>query len=274
MMINAIFSRKGKIAFQVLIIVLYQWSTINDQSNLYDIDKRFQSNAFQFDCLNYQIRRETVAHELLSDAVEELMPFCFRPESNLHESLNDFDDSFSEQLSFEELRRADITVQQLLSWSISMEKVERYQFYLDISDSVLNEYIYNCTPPRFGLRCQYSFEFGNQLSFNEIVEADFRGREAYSASSDLMVEVPCYVLLECHRNGQPWCLDDEQRRCRRSHSLENSICPFQCSNQKECIQVSQLCDKKTDCSDGGDDESEHLCKNQHPTCAPKLTTQP
>ena len=88
-----------------------------------------------------------------------------------------------------------------------MEVVERYQLYLNEPNSTSNEYFYNCTPPRFGLRCQYSFEFGEGMSFNEIVEADFRGRKAYSESSDMIVQVPCYVLLECHRNGQPWCLD-------------------------------------------------------------------
>ena len=207
MIVNAILSRKGKITFQVLLIVLYQWSAINGQFNLYDTYQRFESNALQFDCLNYRIRRETLAYQLLSDVVEELIPFCFRPGTSFRESLNDFDNSFSQQLSFEELRMAGITAQQLLSWSISMEEVERYQFYLNEPKFVLNEYIYNCTPPRFGLRCQYSFEFGNQLSFNEIVEGNFQGRVAYSESSDLAVVVPCYVLLKCHRNGQPWCLD-------------------------------------------------------------------
>jgi hypothetical protein len=206
-MINATLFKKGKIAFQVLLLVLFQWSTTICQLNLYDTDQRFQSNPLQFDCLNYRIRRETLAYQDLSDVVDEVIPYCFRPATDFHEPFEAFNDTSSQKLSFKELSMANITAQQLLLWSTPMEVAERYQFYLNEPSSALNEYFYNCTPPWFGLRCQYSFEFGEKLSFNEIVEADFHGRIAYSESSDMIVQVPCYVLLQCHRNGQPWCLD-------------------------------------------------------------------
>jgi hypothetical protein len=58
-MINVNWLRKGNIAFQVLLIVLFQWSITIGQLNLYDTDRRFEGNSLQFDCLNSRIRRET-----------------------------------------------------------------------------------------------------------------------------------------------------------------------------------------------------------------------
>jgi hypothetical protein len=45
--------------------------------NLYDTDQRFQSNPLQFDCLNYRIRRETLAYQDLSDVIDEVIPYYF-----------------------------------------------------------------------------------------------------------------------------------------------------------------------------------------------------
>ena len=202
-----IFFEQGKLMFQVLLIVFCQWSMTVSRFNLYDTDREVQSGYLQFDCLNYYIRRETRAYQNLPDVVDEVIPYCFRPTNDSRELYDAFDESRHQKLNFEQLRLANISAQRLLSWSAAMELVERYQIYLNAPNTALNEYFYNCTAPRFGLRCQYSFELGEMLSFNEIVELDFHGRQAYIETSDMIVQVPCYVLLECHRLGQPWCLD-------------------------------------------------------------------
>ena len=206
-MINKISFKKGNIAIQILVIVLFRWTNIVCQLNLHDTDQRFEHHSLQSDCLKCHVRRETFAYHELSDVVDELISYCHRPATDWHESIEDFDDILSQKLTFEQLRVDNIDSLQLLSWSMPIEVAERYQFYLSQSDSVLNEQIYNCTSPRFGLWCQYSFESAQGMSFNEIVEADFHGRTPYIDSSDIIVQIPCYVLLECHRDGQPWCLD-------------------------------------------------------------------
>ncbi|CAF0733758.1 unnamed protein product [Adineta steineri] len=164
-------------------------------------------NSLQYDCLNYHIYYEKPAYQELLDAVDEVIPYCFRPK-NYHERLfeNSIDLS-SQKLSFEQLRLHSITSLQLLSWSVSIDIAQRYEFYLSVSDTSPNEEFYNCTGPWFGSRCQYSFGFNEQMSFNQIVEAAFRQRKSFSESSEVIGQVPCYILLECHRNGQPWCLD-------------------------------------------------------------------
>ena len=201
------FSGQGKLTFQVLLIVLYQWSMTLSRFNLYDTDRRFQRDYLQFDCLNYYVPRETRAYQQLSDVVDEVIPYCFRPADESRETDEFLNESLHQKLTFESLRVANTSVQQFFSYSVAMEVITRYQAYLSALATATNDYFYNCTPPRFGLRCQYSFEFGDRLTFNEIVHFAFSEREAYSESSGMKVEVPCYILLECHRIGQPWCLD-------------------------------------------------------------------
>ncbi|CAF0940498.1 unnamed protein product [Adineta steineri] len=139
--------------------------------------------------------------------VDEVIPYCFRLVNYFEGSPKTSVHPLSQKLSFEELRLAHTTSEQLLSWSISIDVAQRYQFYLIEPNAAFNEVLYNCTEPWFGPRCQYSFPFGGRKSFNQIVEAAFRQRTAFPESSEVTVQVPCYVLLECHRNGQSWCLD-------------------------------------------------------------------
>ena len=265
---NTTFIDQGKLTFQVLLIVLHQCSIGLCQFNLYDTDQRFQSGALQFDCLNYYVRRETLAYQELSDIVDEVIPYCFRSTSDFNALFEHFDASSHAKLSFKELSLKSISAQQLLSWSVSIEVIERYQMYLTASNTTLNEYFYNCTPPRFGLRCQYSFEFGEELSFNDIVAVAFHGREAYRESSQVGLRVPCYVLLKCHRHGQSWCLDwrevcdgvvdcfDEGTDEESCFDLEMNECgndEFRCHNGM-CISEELWEDGKgeTDCLDRSD----------------------
>ncbi|CAF1378194.1 unnamed protein product [Adineta steineri] len=138
---------------------------------------------------------------------DEVIPYCFRPVNYFEGSPETSVHPLSQKLSFEELRLAHTTSEQLLSWSISIDVAQRYQLYLIEPNAAFNENLYNCTEPWFGPRCQYSFPFGGRKSFNEIIEAAFRQRTAFPGSSEVTVQMPCYVLLECHRNGQSWCLD-------------------------------------------------------------------
>ena len=262
------FSGEGKLTFQVLLIVLYQWSMTLSRFNLYDTDRRFQHDYLQFDCLNYYVRRETRAYQELSDVVDEVIPYCFRPADESPESDEVFNESLHQKLTFESLRLTNIPVQQLLSWSAAMEVIERYQAYLNAAATAKNEYFYNCTPPRFGLRCQYSFEFDERLTFNEVVQLAFNEREAYSEISDMIVRVPCYILLKCHRIGQPWCLDwrevcdgavdcfDEGTDEQSCFELEINECSddeFRCHNGL-CIsqELWEDGEGETDCLDQSD----------------------
>ncbi len=204
---NANAFEKGKKAFQFLLIILFRLTTITCQLNLFNTNQTITSNSLQYHCLNYHIYREKPAYQELRDVIDEVIPYCFRPENNFDETVKTSINPLSQKLSFKELFLANITAQQLLLWSAPIEAAERYQFYLNQGNSSLDEYFYNCSEPWFGPQCQYSFEFDKGMSFDQIIYASFHERRKYSESSNMMIKVPCYVLLKCNRNGQPWCLD-------------------------------------------------------------------
>ena len=204
---NAMSFKKGKLHLEIVLIVLFRFGITTCQVNLRDTDQIMKTDSLQYDCLNYYVNREKLVYQLLSDVIHEVIPYCFRPANEFDRSPETFVNPLHKKISFEELRSTNVTSQQLLLWSNPIVVAERYQFYLNEWNVSLNEYVYNCTGPWFGLRCQYSFEFGESMSFNLIVKASFFGRKFSSIASGMMVQMPCYVLIECHRNGEFWCLD-------------------------------------------------------------------
>ncbi len=114
-MMNAISFEKGKIAFQLLLIVLFRWASTTCHLNLYNTDRTLKSNSLQFDCLNYHVYRETgFAYQELSDMIDEVIPYCFRPENNFDQPSEISINPLAKKLSFEELHLANVTSQQLL----------------------------------------------------------------------------------------------------------------------------------------------------------------
>ncbi|CAM4810548.1 unnamed protein product [Rotaria magnacalcarata] len=162
----------------------------------------------QFDCLDYYSYRETPAYQELRDVTIEHIPYCFRPATNEKELV--VEGSINPQaqyVSFQELSVANISAQQLFTWSVPINVIEQYQYYLYEQKSSLNKYFYNCTEPWFGLKCQYSFDVDKKMSFKQIIDTVFLNKMAYDEASDVIFQTSCYVLLKCYRNGEPWCLD-------------------------------------------------------------------
>ncbi|CAF4745435.1 unnamed protein product, partial [Rotaria sp. Silwood2] len=58
-------------------------------------------------------------------------------------------------VTFKELRILNMTIEELISWSTSIDLIEKYQLYLDEIDlSLSNKLFYNCSEPWLGLKCQ------------------------------------------------------------------------------------------------------------------------
>ena len=141
------------------------------------------------------------------------------------------------RLSFAQLSQANITTEQLYHWSASIDLIEDYQFYLDQTSTSIwstlgKTLFYNCTLPRFGPFCQYQFDFhhANHTSLHEMIN-DFYPTFPYEPT-----EFTCYKHLKCDRGPDPLCLD-----------------------------WSEICDGKIDCSNGGIDE-EHCWKLEVNEC--------
>ncbi|UJR18331.1 hypothetical protein I4U23_005233 [Adineta vaga] len=116
------------------------------------------------------------------------------------EILNIFDENFT----FNELNHLNISSQEILQWSSSIDLAEQYQYYLDqpIESNLLNKIFYNCTSPWFGSSCQYSLEL-NENIFPQT----------------------CYILLEC----------DRELLCRPD------LGQFSCGNG-QCVEDFHECD--------------------------------
>ncbi|CAF0733292.1 unnamed protein product [Adineta steineri] len=102
------------------------------------------------------------------------------------------------------------------------------------------EIFYNCSIPRFGSMCQYEFVYynSNHSYLYEIIDDFYRNYE-YNSSN-----FTCYTHLQCNRSPTPTCLD-----------------------------WSEICDGKIDCSNGGFDEEYcwqlevNECKDKEYRCA-------
>ncbi|CAF4444573.1 unnamed protein product, partial [Rotaria socialis] len=96
-------------------------------------------SVLQFDCLDYYSYRETPAYQELRDVTIEHIPYCFRPATNEKKLV--LEDSIHPQaqyVSFQELSVANISVQQLFTWSVPINVIEQYQYYLYEPKSSLN----------------------------------------------------------------------------------------------------------------------------------------
>ncbi|CAF3407239.1 unnamed protein product [Rotaria socialis] len=127
--------------------------------------------------------------------------------------------------TFEMLYQQGITSWELYTWSAPMDVVERYEYYIQhvkISNitSMAAHLFYNCTGPRFGPMCQYSFNDYEPYhsTLTEIVDYSFMQRSE-------LTTLTCYIHLQCNRGAIMACLD-----------------------------WSEICDGKIDCIDGGRDE--------------------
>ena len=128
------------------------------------------------------------------------------------------------RLSFAQLAARKISSRELYLWSAPIDLVEQYQSYLNQPSSSKDmEYVYNCSCPRFGLTCEYSFDFPlREDSFPSLSELihQFYLTHPYEPST-----LTCYVHLPCRRGPSPSCLD-----------------------------WTEICDGQIHCLDGGEDE--------------------
>ncbi|CAF0830833.1 unnamed protein product [Adineta steineri] len=196
--------------------------TFNDvQSIFYDTDQ------FGFDCLHYFSTESEFS---------ETVKYCIRPKNDTNsimiESFNISDD----YLTFDELYRLNVTPHEILMWSSSIDLVEQYDYYLyqPTQSNLSNKKFYNCTPPWFGSRCQYSFEFNE----DKLVQDSFE-----TALIDDIFRRTCYILLECDRGGSSMCLDWREICDGRIDCLNGGVDEIQCFNLEinECNENEYRC---------------------------------
>ncbi|UJR06941.1 hypothetical protein I4U23_011230 [Adineta vaga] len=112
------------------------------QRNLYFSDEinidSFDERGLRYNCLrfNANVKRRSVSRDILS--------WCMS-ESSL---------KFSDR---------NISSAELYQWSVAIDIIQEYQYYLESNDVSLKEkLVYKCTLPRFGSMCQYSLYYYNR----------------------------------------------------------------------------------------------------------------
>jgi hypothetical protein len=214
--------------------------------------------ALQHDCLHVTVllENEYDPYEIISYCMGEWPSKWNIEKSNL-----------DPHFTFADLYKRNITSQQLYLWSAPMDTIENYQSYLNENtiSSMSAQSFFNCTLPRFGSMCQYSFDdyASNYNSLSEFIR-DFYRKNKYKPTN-----LTCYTHLQCNRGAISACLDwteicDGKIDClndaideEQCWQLENHECEndeFRC-DIGQCISETFFRDNhfSPDCLDGTDE---------------------
>jgi hypothetical protein len=246
-----------------LLVLLWCIST-SGRYTLYYSDIR-QNSSRTFDCLYaYMVEngKENSKHYIRN---YHLIPYCRRPDDH-DEEQNEMKDPISENIaktiSFKELKKQNITSEELLQWFAPIDVAEKYE--MNFNDSDL---FHNCSSPWFGSRCQYKLNYHSSLSFGDIVDINFSNQKGILTN---YTGGTCYrFLTDCDRGLWPLCLDwreicdgkidcfngEDEEWCNQ---LEMNGCnnnEYRCHYGGQCIPLSFLKDNRLsiDCLDGSDE---------------------
>ncbi|CAF5122746.1 unnamed protein product, partial [Rotaria sp. Silwood1] len=107
--------------------------------NLYYTD-RVSEDELQYDCLYYYVPLKSKREQ--QPFSHQIIPYCYRPVSHPNDSIINKTDS----ITFEELKRQKVTIEQLYSWSAPIDLLERYQLYTNQpTAATASDLFYNCS---------------------------------------------------------------------------------------------------------------------------------
>ncbi|CAF1121715.1 unnamed protein product [Adineta ricciae] len=215
----------------------------------------YVSSRSQYDCLYYYTTRTGFITKT---------KYCFRSTTDVDlMPIEDFINTRDQNYTFHQLFQINVTAHDIFHWSASIDVAEQYQDYLDHHNTSLqaNQLFYNCTPPWFGSRCQYSLE-------SDEIEP-----------TALATGHTCYVLLDCDRGGAALCLDWREVCDGRIDCLNNGVDEASCFDleMNECEPNEYRCHNgqciphyhqtleqiTAECLDQSDAWTDSLCPNSH-----------
>ncbi|CAF1187972.1 unnamed protein product [Adineta ricciae] len=221
--------------YRALLLILFIHIEVKSQFNLYKIDRTIRSGTLEFDCLHLH----TASTEIYT-----FVPYCIRPRHEndlIHSSLVN---THQKNFTFHDLLRLNVTTEQLLSWSASIDLVERYQSYVEGPNSLStsNEIFFNCTVPWFGPRCQYLFDVEDVSTVLDVVFVTLEAKED-TLYPNHMTNLTCYVHLECNRGGAFICLDWREICDGRMDCLNDGVDEMHCLEleMNECQEDEYRC---------------------------------
>ncbi|CAF1206324.1 unnamed protein product [Rotaria magnacalcarata] len=223
----------------ILLFFIYCLSIHSDYS-LYHTDIHELSNL-KFDCLYANLiddGRETDGSYIHN---YHLIPYCRRPDNDkeLEQEFHLNNENIAQRISFDELRKRNITSEQLLAWLAPIDVAEKYEMNNDSSDI-----FYQCKSPWFGPLCQY--KFGSCYRFLDNCNPELWPR--------------CLDWREIC-DGKADCLNGEDERwCDQLDLTKCSDHEYRCHYGGQCIPAQFFKDSRIsiDCLDGSDEQEEHF----------------
>ncbi|CAF2087466.1 unnamed protein product [Rotaria magnacalcarata] len=249
-------------------LVFISCISIHSDYSLFHTNIR-QLSYLTFDCLYANLiddGRETGGSYIRN---YHLIPYCRRPDNDkeLEQEFHLNNENIAQRISFDELRKRNITSEQLLAWFAPVDVAEKYEMNNDSSDI-----FYQCKSPWFGPLCQYKFGHDASMSFSDIVEATFNN---YSEIIKNVTTGSCYRFLDnCNQELWPRCLDwreicdgkadclhgEDERWCDQLDLTKCSDHEYRCHYGGQCIPAQFFKDSRIsiDCLDGSDEQEEHF----------------
>ncbi|CAF3940064.1 unnamed protein product, partial [Adineta steineri] len=202
--------------------------------NLYNTDGMI--NDFDHDCFYSPITKSTSLNET-TYIIEQIVEYCIRTLSKEIIDINE--KSLSSKLTFDELKKNNITSTDLMQWSSPIDLIERYEYFLQMNTTSSTEVFYNCTLPWFGSFCQYRLIL-NQ-SFSSFIQMRLDERNLFDKNTTLT----CYIHMKCDNHSFLTCLDWREICDGKVNCLDNG------EDEKYCVELEMnRCE-----------ESEYQCQN-------------
>ena len=195
----------------------------------------YAANHLNLDCLHYH---------RVNSMPPEVVQYCLRTINYNYKTTEDVLNMRDKNYTYHELRKMNVTAYEVLSWSASIDLAEQYQYYIDQQNHSFsgNPIFFNCTPPWFGSRCQYSFKFDKTITrSNAPGAAQEDQRNGISTLS--ITGFTCYTLLECNRGSAFLCLDWREVCDGRIDCLNDGVDEAQCFDLdiNECEKNEYRC---------------------------------
>jgi hypothetical protein len=112
-------------AFQFVLVIFSQWSMIICPLHLHDISPWLTTDALYYDCLYYYTRKRAAVYQEVAQAIDEFIPYCVRPTNACYVSFLTTERPNGANVSFDQLALANLTIEQSLAWSVSIDAAER-----------------------------------------------------------------------------------------------------------------------------------------------------
>ncbi|CAF1248436.1 unnamed protein product [Adineta steineri] len=242
--------------FKIIISISLLWNTSNGNYRIYETITK--NNSTVFDCLYNLVIEGDDSPQMKKDLHIDSIPFC---RQSPMKNNNDILPMNSQQWTFDQLRRMNISFKQLYNWYVPLDIIEEY--LLEQSNGT----IVNCSNKNnywFGNRCQYTLDSDRPLK--DILWDRFDTKDETKDDLLTITNGTCYLVPndQCQSilcldwreicDGKIDCTDGfDEYHC---HLLEKNECDeineFRCLNG-QCIDKTFYRDEYADCMDYTDE---------------------